>query len=510
MSEASIGAILDRLYYEAETQRDKGTAFERLVQAFLRTDPTYAARFDEVWMWSQWPDRGVRPDRGIDLVARHRDGSGLCAVQCKFYDPERAVTKADVDTFLAESGSAEFASRLVVSTTNRWNQAAEDTISRQAVPVTRIGLDDLFNSTLDWDAFSLDEPQELKRTQGKTPRPHQVEAMDAVMEGLRSADRGKLIMACGTGKTFTALQIAQRMTQPEGGRVLFLVPSIALLSQTLREWMAEASQPIRAFAVCSDAKVNKGRSSANEDISVVDLAIPATTDGARLAGALKVPAPRTEVPGHVLHAAPMTVVFATYQSIDVVHRAQEQGAPDFDLIICDEAHRTTGATVAGQDESAFVRVHDAEYIRASKRLYMTATPRVYAADVKDNAQRKDLVLASMDDEGIYGPELFRLGFGRAVEQGLLTDYKVLVLTVSEEQVSRTLQDSLASGGDIALDDAARIVGCWNALAKQTQDPADYEADPGPMRTAVAFASNIRASKRFAGSVGAVVEDYGWL
>lgn len=157
--------------------------------------------------------------------------------------------------------------------------------------------------------------------------------------------------------------------------------------------------------------------------------------------------------------------------------------------------------MAGQDESVFVRVHDAEYIRASKRPHMTATPRVYAPDVKDNAQRKDLVLASMDDESVYGSDLYRLEFGRAVEHGLLTNYKALVLTVSEAQVSRTLQSSFAANGDLALDDAARIVGCWNALAKQTQNPADYEADPGVMRTAVAFASDIRTSERFAGAVG---------
>lgn len=161
--------------------------------------------------------------------------------------------------------------------------------------------------------------------------------------------------------------------------------------------------------------------------------------------------------------------------------------------------------MAGQDESAFVRVHDAEYIRASKRPHLTATPRVYAPDVKDNAQRKDLVLASMDDESVYGSDLCRLEFGRAVEHGLLTSYKALVLTVSEAQVSRTLQSSFAANSDLALDDAARIVGCWNALAKQTQDPADYEADPGVMRTAVAFASDIRTCERFAGAVDGVVD-----
>ncbi len=217
VSEKSIGAILDRLYYEADNQRDKGTAFERLVQAFLRTDPVFAERFDEVWMWSQWPGRRGRPDRGIDLVARRRDGSGMCAVQCKFYDPKHRVTKDDVDSFLAESGKEEFTSRLVVSTTNLWNRAAEATIEGQAVPVNRIGLDDLFNSTLDWDAFSLDEPQELKRVQRKVPREHQREAIAAVTTGLKTSDRGKLVMACGTGKTFTSLRIAERLTSRGGG-----------------------------------------------------------------------------------------------------------------------------------------------------------------------------------------------------------------------------------------------------------------------------------------------------
>lgn len=328
-------------------------------------------------------------------------------------------------------------------------------------------------ASIDWDRFSLHEPQETVRSRKKNLRPHQREALDAVVGG-------KLVMACGTGKTFTSLRIAERLAQHGSGRVLFLVASIALLSQTLRAWNAEAAAPLRSFALGSNGKVNKGRSlrpSVDEDISAADLAIPTTTDPERLTVALREPAPVISIEAHQRHRPAMTVVFCTYQSIDVIHRAQALGALDFDLAICDEAHRTTGATVAGQDESAFVRVRGAGYIRGSKRLYLTATPRVHAPDVKDNAQRKDLVLASMDDESIHGPELYRLGFGRAVKHGLLTDYKVLVLTVSEAQVSRTLQSSFAANGDLALDDAARIVGCWNALTKQTQDPAGYEASP---------------------------------
>ena len=503
VSQSRIAEILDGLFFEAKTQRGKGTSFERLVRQFLLTDPRYAERFDDVWMWSDWPGRGARPDHGIDLVARERETGELCAVQCKFYDPQTGViTKNDVDSFLAESGTGEFTSRLFVSTTERWNSAAEETVSRQAIPVSRVGLEDLFNSTIDWDSFSLETPEVMVRTGGKSLREHQKRALDAVTTGLSTTDRGKLIMACGTGKTFTSLRIAEAMAGP-GGRVLFLVPSIALLSQTLMEWSAESEVPLRSFAVCSDTKVGKGRKRTNlsEDISVVDLAIPATTDGAALANRL------TRRPAPVNGTAPMTVVFSTYQSIDAVAQAQELGAPGFDLVICDEAHRTTGATIAGTDESAFVRVHNNDYIHASKRLYMTATPRIYDDSTKTRAGQKNAILASMDDVETYGEELFRLGFGEAVSRSLLTDYKVLVLTVSEDQIADQMQSSLAQDGQLTLDDAARIVGCWNALAKRSVDTADYGKDIQPMRTAVAFARDIKTSKRFASSFRNVAEDY---
>ena len=253
---------------------------------------------------------------------------------------------------------------MLVTTTDKWNKNAEDVLDSQQPPVIRLRVRDLDDSTIDWGQFALDRPDTLARKAQKTIRPHQAEAIERVARGFEGHDRGRIIMACGTGKTYTALKIAERLASP-GSLVLFLVPSISLLSQSLKEWTAEAAQPLRAFAVCSDTTV--GKKTANEDMRVHDLAYPATTDATKLIRAFRVGDTR----------AALTVIFSTYQSIAVLSEAQRLGLPEMDLIICDEAHRTTGATLVGEEESHFVRVHDQGFLKARKRLYMTATPRIY-------------------------------------------------------------------------------------------------------------------------------------
>ncbi|MFN8097748.1 MAG: DEAD/DEAH box helicase family protein [Dermatophilaceae bacterium] len=306
-------------------------------------------------------------------------------------------------------------------------------------------------------------------------------------------------MACGTGKTFTSLRLAEQLVGA-GGSVLFLVPSISLLSQTLREWATEAEVPLASLAVCSDRKATARSKATNEDISAVDLALPSTTNVAVLESRWTQAVGETDS---------MTVVFATYQSIDVVAQAQSQGdLPAFDLIVCDEAHRTTGTTLAGENESAFVRIHDSSYIRGDKRLYMTATPRIYDDASKAKAGEASAVLASMDNEDLFGEELHRLGFGEAVAQDLLADYKVLVLAVDETAVSRTFQLQLADeGNELRLDDAAKIVGCWNGLAKRGSAEHSFDADPAPMRRAVAFAGTIKDSKHIESLFAETVRQY---
>ena len=494
----TIHGLLEEFRQAKTSNREMGDQFERLIANYFVTDPLYQDKFSDVWLWGEWPDRGNQPDTGIDLVAKDRYTGEYCAIQCKFYDPAHTLQKGDIDSFFTASGKAPFTSRIIVSTTDKWSKHAEEALRNQQIPVTRLRVQDLEDSPIDWGQFSLKRPQDIKLKEKKKLRPHQKTALNKVAEGFKASDRGKLIMACGTGKTFTALKIAEELA-PENGIVLFLVPSISLLSQTLREWTAESKAPLHCLAVCSDTKV--GKKSESEDISTHDLAIPATTDARKLAQQIK---------AFESHKR-LTVIFSTYQSIQAVAEAQGQGLPEFDLIICDEAHRTTGVTLEGEDESHFVRVHDQGFIKSKKRLYMTATPRIYSDGTKTQAQENDATLCSMDDERIYGPEFHRLGFSEAVRAGLLSDYKVMVLAVDEKFVNTTFQRQIAdANNEITLEDAVKITGCWNGLSKRMakgNDDEGLEADVAPMRRAVAFSRSIKDSKRITELFSQIVEQY---
>lgn len=487
------------------------------MQGYLKTTSLYANRLEEVWLWMEFPfhDQFGGKDTGIDLVARTVEGE-YWAIQCKCYAADTFINKPDVDTFLATSGKrfetefgmTGFAQRLWISTTNKWNSTAEQTIRNQNPPVTRLNLIDLENDDVNWSSLEQGLFGVASRSKPFAIREHQQEAIDQAhayfkideATGQPAHTRGKLIMACGTGKTFTSLRIAENET---GGRglVLFLVPSIALLGQTLRSWLQQSQEPMTAVCICSDPQVSKQTEKKDNDTtSVIDLALPASTDVPSIVKQLQ-HARRHNAEG-------LTVVFSTYQSIDVISRAQQQLLAEtddafgtFDLIICDEAHRTTGVTLKDETESAFVRVHNNDFLRAVRRIYMTATPRLYTDETKKRAEENSAVLCSMDDRSMYGDEIYRIGFGKAVKQELLSDYKVLILAVGEKDITPTLQNALTrEDGTIDADDPSKLIGCINALSKKVLG-ADEEfvkgSDPLPMRRAVAFCSSIKASKAIA-------------
>ena len=514
---STFAQLLNKFRQDAFSERDKGYRFERLMQAYLKTTTLYANLFEEVWLWTEFPfhDQFGGKDTGIDLVARTVEGE-YWAIQCKCYAANAFINKPDVDTFLStsgkrfetESGMTGFVQRRGISTTNKWNSTAEQTIRNQNPPVTRLNLIDLENDDVDWNSLEQGIFGMASRSKPFTIREHQQQAIDQThayfkideATGQPSHTRGKLIMACGTGKTFTSLRIAENET---GGRglVLFLVPSIALLGQTLRSWLQQAMEPMMAVCICSDPQVSKQtEKNDNDTTSVVDLALPASTDVPSIVKQLQY-ARRHNAEG-------LTVVFSTYQSIDVISQAQKQLLKEtgdafgtFDMIICDEAHRTTGVTLKDETESAFVRVHNNDFLRAVRRIYMTATPRLYTDETKKRAEENSAVLCSMDDRSMYGDEIYRIGFGEAVKQELLSDYKVLILAVGEKDITPTLQKALTrEDGTIDADDPSKLIGCINALSKKVLG-ADEEfvkgSDPLPMRRAVAFCSSIKASKAIA-------------
>ncbi len=483
-------------------QRDKGTSFEKLMKSYFETEPLYQDQYKKVYMWSEFAKahKMNAQDMGIDLVAEGHDGE-FTAIQCKFYAANYQVQKADIDSFFTESGKKfevdgkkrSFAQRIIISTSDKWSPPAEKALEDQTIPVIRIGVGNLEESSIDWSKFILNKPDVLVQKEKKKPRPHQVEAINKVMAGFKDHNRGKLIMACGTGKTFTALKIAEKITN-KNGMVLFLVPSISLLSQTLKEWTIESEDPFHAFAVCSDSKVGKNK----EDMSKHDLAIPASTDTTSLIKGLE----------RVRKDKKMVVIFSTYQSIDVVAKAQGKGLSEFDVIICDEAHRTTGATADGEEDSHFVKVHDQKFIKGKKRLYMTATPRIFGDAVKSKANENSALLYSMDDERLFGPEFHYLGFGKSVSDGLLTDYKVLVLAIDEGIIDPKFQKSFANeDGEIPLEDIAKIIGCWNGLSKRLVGKEAVTEDDKPMKRAVAFARSIKDSQKIVDMFDNVIHQY---
>ena len=480
----TIHSVLAELRASSLDERDKGSKFEALTKNWLELSPEYSTLYDRVWFYADWAkEHGLdQTDVGIDLVAQNTQDQTFVAIQCKFYADAQVIEKRHIDSFFTALNKKYFVSGVIVSSANRWSKLADEALQEISKPVFKVGVHQFENSGVDWSEFALKDTSGLRLAPKKQLRQHQQAALQAALANFQAHDRGKLIMACGSGKTYTSLKIAESMVA-KGGTVLFLVPSIALLAQSLSEWKAQSSSAINAYAVCSDSRI--GKSKDTEDISYTDLAYPATTNASKLVSNFRV------------DGDGLTVVFSTYQSIDVIIEAQKSGLPEFDLIVCDEAHRTTGVKISNVDESSFVKIHDQGLVLGKKRMYMTATPRIYGEQVKQKAQEADALLASMDDESIYGPEFYLLTFGQAVAEDLLSDYKVLVLAVSEEHVSRKLQGLLARDGELDIDDVTKIVGCYNGLRKLSTNIEDFTADPQPMRTAIAFSRSIKESKQLA-------------
>ncbi len=404
---------------------------------------------------------------------------------------------ADIDSFLGQSQATDaadqpvFAMRWIV-TTSPWTNNALAEVDSLGSSLRRI----------DFLRHEFEKISEkLQERPVRAPWPRQREAIDKVVEGLSHHDRGRMIMACGTGKTFTSLRIAESVV-PNGGRIAFVAPSIALVAQARREWLLHTTRPLECVVVCSDESAG-GRSESATEMRVSELECPVTTSPQQI-GVMLDPTRDTDA---------TRVVFCTYQSLQRPCEAQsEHAAGAFDLVICDEAHRTTGAVsdAAGSRRgSGFQMVHDDNRLRARKRLYMTATPRIYTASSKASLAGRGIETVDMNDLDVYGPELERLSFKEAVETDMLADYRVIVLGVHDSAVPAGMRQRLIDLGDesaesqtggpkplvVSIEDLQRLLGM--SLAINGMAEGNELEVPRRLDSTIAFANSIARSKFYA-------------
>ena len=479
-----VGDALDRILAKASSESEKGRWFEHLFMAVVTDNPDFDV--SEIWPWRDWPDRERRTgldgrDHGIDLVAQLNDGTTV-AIQCKCFAESHSVSKRDIDSFLAESSREAFGLRWIVSTSG-WNSAAERAIHGLTPPVRRIDF-------LDYRDRKI---RELKKPDHERyPKPLQQNAIDAAYDGLvtQGNDRGRLVMACGTGKTFTSLRLAERMV-PDNGRILFAAPTIALVSQARKEWLTHTTRKMSAMVVCSDETA--GGKGERYETGVSELTCDVISKPREIAVRLRASAQ------HV------TVVFVTFQSLRKVCEAQrDYQAPAFDLAIADEAHRTTGVAhedVTGKTKVDFQTFHDGQRLRTAKRLYMTATQRIYSeksvAAAKKSAEKHGLKyeVVHMSDVDVYGPLLHHVKFSKAVAADELSDYRVIVLGIRESQLSPGIRNALEGKNvpaRVSQMELCRLLGTMLAL----NGVVEGQEAPGRLSRSIAFASTIARSKWF--------------
>ena len=438
----------------------RGKQFERVTKWWLENDPIHSRQIEKIWLWDEWPEYPGR-DIGIDLVARLLDGS-LMAVQAKCVDESRSIPKSELDSFVSAASASTFKHKMLVATTDGLSANAQRMLTDQHV--VRVMLSDL-EASLDVWPSSIDHLDQHPVQPKATPRPHQQQAISDVTAGMSDHDRGQLIMACGTGKTLTALWITEQL---KPAATLVLVPSLNLLSQTLSEWSKNTTSDWSYLCVCSDDTVNKSDDQAISTVNELPFEVTTNPD---------------DIATFLAHAG-TRIIFSTYQSSARVAQAQRLTGATFNLVICDEAHRLTGKT-----DADYSTVLDKSKIVAEKRLFMTATPRTYTPAAKSKAEDRGVEITSMDDETVYGPVLHKLSFGEAIKQDLLSDYRVLIVGVTDPQVQDLIdRREIVSVNDTVTTDA-RTLAAHIGLAKATKD---YN-----LKRTISFHSRIKSADQFA-------------
>ena len=459
---------------EAKSQPTGGKWLERLTAQIA----PYIKEWDisHCWTWAEWPDRErllpetTNQDNGIDAVAVNHSGGAYIAIQCKSRQLDENGRGNDIDrpeitSFTSESENELYTERwLITNGDNRLNDRAERTNSQLSKKIKLINLHaDLTaqaqRSIRDEECLHCQpNPDGEWRKQSKTCM--QNEAVSSVVSRLRGqletdADgipigqaRGKIILPCGTGKTRISLRIVEELSPP-GGLSVVLCPSIALVAQIRREYLQNAENPIRALAVCSDEtagydpKKEDQRNTFEEvtadssNVSADEIKGKVTTDPAEIARWI----------GEGQEDERVSVIFGTYQSGHRIAEGLRTSRTTAEVLICDEAHRTAGLRRTKRSTVDQIRdftlCHDNDGFPAKHRIYQTATPKIYTQKALREKQKEDWVVRNMDDQSVFGPDLFRRSYRDAVENRWLSDYRIIAVGISGAE-SHEVANALAS------------------------------------------------------------------
>lgn len=458
-------------------EKAKGDFFEKFCEFYFRYRSIFfQAR--EVYPHQSVP-KAIRErlhlepnDYGVDGVIVRFDGT-LVAYQAKFRSNRVSPTVRELATFWAEAQHAD--EKLIISNCAELPKQS----GKHGISVLGEELDGLDN-----DFFvALDEflnENKLRYPPRKKPYRYQTDMIAGVKAGFKDADKGKLIAACGTGKTLVSLWIAESL---EAQTVLFLAPSLALIKQTLDSWSVNSATPFSFLAVCSDETVVSGEYDF-ADYSPEDVGFSVTTDPKKITKFIDTPQEGNRP----------RYIFSTYQSAEALLSGFSASTLDqFDLTLFDEAHKTAGAA----NTQSNVAILDDTILKSRKKLFMTATERLVSPWLLNKAAESQRVVFSMDDEMIYGPTLYSYGFGKAIEDKVIADYKILVSAVSSSDVARQVQErQLVSPND----DPSHKVLQADLLFRQLMLRRTFRTKP--ISKALTFHNTVARAKSFAmGALG---------
>ena len=454
-------------YCEPLSSNDKGDVFEQLTELLFKTHPRYKTLYDHIYRLKDVPqsileDIGIpRQDLGTDLIAVN--GKECHPIQCKYHsDKKRAITYKEVSTFLSQFGNnKKFTNGYICSsaldTSANYKKQKPDNLTNILADTWQLLDIDFF------DRARAEQKGKFKPPVVFKPREHQRKAIQDAYKHFKKEknSRGKLIFPCGAGKSLTGFWIMEKLS---ANSTLIAVPSLSLVKQTLDVYLSQIvakKKKVKWLCICSDEGIGK-----NDDVAILtdDVGVPCTTDQGYISKWLKA------------NSAENIIVFTTYQSSRIISEVSKKQSFVFDLCICDEAHKTVGVST-----KLFSHLLSEENISVNHRLFMTATERFYSGNKDD--------ILSMDDDEIYGDVFSQMSFKDAIEKELLTDYNVITIEVTKNEVA----DFIIKNIKVELQDKwkkeseSRSLASMIALRKAMKK---Y-----PIKNAVSFHSSIERARR---------------